>query len=312
MSRPLRINSTSPISIREMSDSDIEYITYRVLVEFANTQSGPGTLNINGTGTSIGSFVDTSRPYQVGEHPVGTETDTNEITVYQNRRETTIDLSARPVIFTGSSLEEISNSQLNDKVIFDAGVALSNGGIGSYYLGTSAPSGGTWANILTFEDTTASDDISYTLYRKVNDWNPPVVRPLKTVSGSLREMTDNEINALVDNLREYIRTTGIGHYSLEKTAPSSGTYINVSDTVDDTRHILQDVSYTGTADYTGFSNFTGFGTFSRFFSGREVTYTGTRSYSGSRTFTGDASYTGTTVMEETETISTRALWLRQS
>lgn len=312
MSRPLRINNTSPISLREMSDADIEYITYRVLYEFANTQSGTGTLNFDGIGTNIGSFVDTSRPYNVGQHPVGTNINTNTITFYQNRLSTTINPSARPVIWNGSSLQEISNSELNDVVLFNSGIKLTSGGIGSYYLSNVSPTGGSWIEIGSFIDSSAGGDEEYTLFRKVNDTSPPPSRPLKTVSGGLREMIDIEIESLVDNFREYIRTTGVGFYALQSSAPTNGTYIISGSEITDTRNQIANISYTGTASYTGTRDFTGTRTFTAFFSGRVENYTGTREFTGTRTFTGTASYVGTTVLSTKETISTRSLWVRQS
>lgn len=288
MSRPLKINNTSPISLKEMSDSDIEYIAYRVLYEFANIQSGAGTLNFNGIGTNIGSFVDTSRPYSIGEHPVGTEVNTNTITFYQDRRTTTPNPSARPMIWNGSSLQEINNSQLNNRVLLNAGVKLTTGGLGSYYLSPTAPTSGSWIQIGSFNDTFIDGQVTYNLFRKTNDSLPPVVRPLKTVTGGMREMNDSEIESLVGNLREYIRTTGVGYYVLQEPVPTNGTYVTSGDNTSDTRYEIKDVDYTGTR------------TFTRFFSGRRANYTGTRDF------------TGTTVLNNKETISTRTLWVRQS
>lgn len=335
--RPLKINgSTSPISLKEMTDADIEYITYRVLYEFANTQSGTGTLNLNGNGTTIGSFVDTSRPYNVGQHPVGTEINTNTIVFYQDRSSVTPNPSARPTVWNGSNVQQINDSQLNDVVMFNAGIRLTSGGIGSYYLASSTPTNGSWLEIDSFNDIAASGNTTYRLFRKINDSSSPTVRPLKTVSGGLREMTDAEIDSLVNNFREYIRTTGVGYYSLQASAPTNGTYISNSDTVTDTRNEIDNItyigtsvytstgSYTGERDFTGTRNFTGARTFTRFFSGRQVNYVGERSFTGTRTFTGTRSFTGnrsyigpapyvgTTVLSEKETISTRTLWVKQS
>jgi hypothetical protein len=349
MSRPLKIdNNTSPISLKEMSDVDIEYITYRVLYEFANTQTGTGTLNLDGIGTNIGSFVDTSRPYNVGQHPVGTEINTNTIVFYQDRRSVEPNPTTRPVIWNGSGIQEINNSELNDLIMFNAAIKLTNGGIGSYFLGTSSPSNGTWIEIDSFNDSLIDGSVEYKLFRKINDAEPPAVRPFKTITNGLREMNDEEIQALVNNFRDYIQTTGIGYYQLQSSAPTNGTHVNLGDTITDTRRELGDISYTGTrnftgsrvftsiGNYTGTRTFTGFGTFSQFFGETRVSngqffgatrienYTGTRSFTGTRTFTGSRSYTGTrsftgfgtfvgtTVLNGIETISTKALWVKQS
>lgn len=300
MSRPLKVdNSGSQFSLREMSDSDIEYITYRVLVEFANTQSGTGTINLDGNGTQIGNFEDTSRPYSVGEHPVGTDVETNNIVFYQDRSSVTPNPSARPVIWT-NSVKESSDSELNTRVISNSAAELVNGGIGSYILSTSTPSDGSWIEIDSFNDTSADGTQTYNLYRKVNDTEPPAVRPLKTNSGGLREMTDSEISSLVDNLRAYINDTGIGYYALQSSAPTDGTYVEAG-SASDLRNEVEDENYVGSKNYVGTRSFT------RFFAGNnEGTFTGTR------TFTGTSAYSGLTLQSSQETVGTVTLWLRQS
>lgn len=287
MSRPLKIdNSSGQFSLKEMSDSDIEYITYRVLREFANTQSGAGTINLNGNGTQIGSFTDTSRPYSVGQHPIGTNVDTNNIVFYQDRSSVIPNPSIRPVIWT-NSVKAISNSELSSRVIANSVTKLVNGGIGSYRLSTSTPSNGSWIVIDSFADTSTSGNETYSLYRKVNDTEPSTIRPLKPDSGGLREMTDSEISGLVDNLRAYINDTGIGYYALQSSAPSNGTYVDVGSATD-TRNEVANENYVGAA------------TFTRFFAGNQENFTGTTAYAG------------LTLQSSKETVGTVRLWLRQS
>jgi len=352
MSRPLKINNnTSPISLREMSNADIDYIVYRVLHEFANNQSGTGTLNLNGVGTNIGSFVDTSRPHNVGDHPVGTTINTNTISFFQDRNSVTPSPSARPVIWNGSALQEISDSELNSLVMQRAGLSLTNGGIGSYSIATSVPSGGSFITIDSFVDISASGNETYNLYRKVNNSQPATVRPLKTASGDLREMTDNEINTLVDNLRDFILTTNVGFYALQP-APPAGTWLD-SGVAEDTRNKVQDQNYVGNftsnrgyvgqftgpktfvgpRTYTGERGFVSARDFARFFSGNfEGNFTSNRTFVGNRNFVGTDNYVGTstytgtftsattftgnftgrTVLSSKDTISTRKLFVRQS
>jgi len=283
-----------------MSDADIEYITYRVLHEFANTQTGTGTLNLDGIGVQIGSFSDTSRPYSIGQHPIGTNIDTNTIVFYQDRTAVTPDPAARPMIWDGSSIKEITNSELNTVVMANSALQLVNSGIGSYSLSTSTPSGGSWIIIDSFTDTSASNNTTYNLYRKVNDTEPPAVRPLKTVTEGLREMTDAEINALVDNLRDYINTTEIGYYALQSSAPSGGTYVDVGSSAD-TRNEVAEENYVGAKTYTGERTFT------RFFAGNPE-----GDFVGNRDFVGTSAYSGLTLQSSKETVGTVKLWLRQS
>jgi hypothetical protein len=300
MARPLKVESSgNQISLKEMTDSDIEYITYRVLVDFANTQSGTGTINLNGNGTQIGTFNDTSRPYSIGQHPIGTNVDTNTVVFYQERGSVTPNPSARPVIWT-NAVKSSTDAELNSTVIANAITKLVNGGIGSYSLSTSIPTNGTWIEIESFTDTAASGNTTYTLYRKINDSTPTTIRPLKTQNGGLREMSDSEISSLVDNLRSFISDTGIGYYELQSSAPSGGTYINIG-SVTDTRNQVANENYVGAKNYVGSRNFT------RFFAGNnEGTFTGTR------TFTGTSAYSGLTLQSSTETVGTVRLWLRQS
>jgi len=300
MSRPLKVdNSNSQFSLREMSDFDIEYIIYRVLFEFANSQSGPGTINIDGNGTQIGTFTDTSRPYSVGEHPIGTDIQTNNIFFYQDRSSITPNPSARPVIWT-DSVKASSDSELTARVISSSAAELVNGGIGSYILSPSTPANGSWIIIDSFNDTSADGTQVFNLYRKVNDTEPPAVRPLKTDGGGLREMTDSEIASLVDNLRDYINNTGIGYYALQPSAPTDGTYVEAG-SASDLRNEIADENYVGAKTYTGTQSFT------RFFSG---TTGGT--FTGERNFVGTSAYTGLTLQNSQETVGTVTLWLRQS
>ena len=77
MAAQLKINATSPVSLKQMSGTDYDYTTYQILNTFAASDTGVGTLSVNPASTtgltSVGTFTDTY--YDVGApgtHPVGT------------------------------------------------------------------------------------------------------------------------------------------------------------------------------------------------------------------------------------------------
>ena len=70
MARPLKVDNTTPISLKEMTDVEMNYIANRILDAYHASALGALTVNSNpGSYTSIGAFVDTSRPGSVGDHP---------------------------------------------------------------------------------------------------------------------------------------------------------------------------------------------------------------------------------------------------
>ena len=85
MANPLKIkvssgnaaNSTNFTGLQEMSNAEMDYISHKILVNFAteanSSQSFVGDLNTISIGTSIGSFEDIRRTESIGTHPaVGT------------------------------------------------------------------------------------------------------------------------------------------------------------------------------------------------------------------------------------------------
>jgi hypothetical protein len=310
MARPLKIDtSTSPISFKEMSDSDYDYLTHIILTKFAASNTGVGTVSSNSSFTLIGTFSDTYRPYTVNQHPVGTDITTVTYNFYQDYGTATENLT-RPVHYNlGANTFEQDDTTLNTTVMSNALSNLVNYGVGSYSLSPTTPVGGTWVAERTIQNTTsAANNVTY-LWRKTGATAPSVVRPLKVNSTSpisVKEMSDLEIETLADRLRNRIVSTGIGKYAVQTSAPvSGGTWVTRGSAFSDTRETTSTVSYTATytGSYTGYyaGTFTGnyTGTFAGSYSGSYAgTYTGnyTGSYTGnySRAFTGN--YTGTYVL----------------
>jgi hypothetical protein len=336
MGRPLKIDtSTSPVSFKEMSDADYDYLTHIILTKFAASNSGVGTVSSNSSFTLIGSFSDTYRPYTVGQHPIGTDITTVTYNFYQDYNTATETLT-RPVHYnTAANTFEQDDTTLNTTVMSNALSNLVNYGVGSYSLSPTTPVGGTWVAERTIQNTTsAANNVTY-LWRKTAATAPSTVRPLKVNSTSpisVKEMSDAEIETLTDRLRNRIVATGLGKYAVQSSAPvSGGTWVTRGSAFSDTRETTSTQTYTGTytGSYTG--NFTGnysqaftgnyTGSYTRFFAGSiggyfSGTYAGfytgtfTGTYSGSYSGSYSGNYSGLTLNATTETVSTVSLWIR--
>jgi len=320
MARPLKIDtSTTPVSFKEMSDADYDYLTHIILTQFAASNTGVGTVSSNSSFTLIGTFSDTYRPYTVGQHPVGTDITTVTYNFYQDLGSASESL-VKPVHYTsGANTFEQDDSTLNSTVIANALANLVSYGVGSYSLSPTTPVGGTWVAERTIQNTTAAaNNVTY-LWRKTAATAPSTVRPLKVNSTSpisVKEMSDAEIQTLTERLRNQIVSTGIGKYAVQSTAPvSGGTWVTRGSAFSDTRETTSTQNYTGsyTGTYAGTyaGNYTG--AYTRFFAGSiggyfSGTYTGY--YTGNYTGSYSGTYSGLTLDAGTETVSTVSLWVR--
>lgn len=274
MANPLKIRRSGATfqGLQVMTNDEMDYAVDVILKNFASTNTGLGTVNIDGaTGTSIGAFVDTTRPYTVGQHPVGTEINSVTYTFKQDITSSASESLTRPMEYSSSGIRQQNDTQLNDSIISRALNTLVAGGVGSYALQPASPAG-TWTSIGTITNTTSAGTNTSTLWRRTNATAPTTVRPLKYASG-VREMTDAEIQSLTNRMRNRIIATGIGTYRLQATAPTPGTWVTVGAAFEDNRNQLANQSYSGTysGTYTGFytGNFTGSysGTYSQAFAG---------------------------------------------
>lgn len=308
MAAALKINATSPISLKEMSTSDYDYVTYVILNNFASSNTGVGTLSVNPASTtgltSIGTFTDTYRNFAVGAHPIDNTviTTANTYTFYQNLGSASESLT-RPLEYV-SGVKEQTDTNLNADSISKALANLVANGIGSYALSTSSPAGGTWTSQYTIVDTINPTTTANTfLWRKTAGASvPSALRPIKinaTSPASLKEMSDAEIQSLTARLRNQIVSTGVGNYKVQTSSPVGGTWVTQGTAFSDTRNQATNQNYSG--NYTG--NYSG--TYTLFYAGFiGGNFTGT--YTG--TYTGV--YTGMTVNNATESVSTVSLWLR--
>jgi len=291
MANPLKVKKTGATfnGLQIMTNAEMDYCVDVVLKLFANTNSGLGTVNIDGaTGTSIGTFVDTSRSGSVGDHPVADSPTT--VTTYTFKQDVTTaatEVITRPIEHSSSGIRQQNDTQLNASIITRALANCAASGIGSYALQPSAPTG-TWTSIGTITNSVIGATNTTTLWRKTGGTAPTTVRPLKyqtSPSKSFKEMTDVEIQGLTNRFRNQIISTGICTYKLQTSAPTPGTWTTTGAAFDDTRNTLASQSYTGS--YTG-----SYGTsYSRAFAG---SYTGSysRSFAGSYTGSYSRSFAG--------------------
>jgi len=333
--RPIQIKQNVFSDFEEMTDGDMAYVANLILEEFAKDDTGPGSININGDGTSIGTFIDTRYTgVTVGVHPVDSDDITEINYVFkQNLNEVTLTEGTDyvpPVVFDSGNtdfrtvddgrdetefptpqigIQAMDIGQIKSTIIDKCLGKLSSGGVGSYYIGSTAPDdGGTWKIIGSFTDTSLDDtvgssdietEVTYNLYRKTDDNATYVVRrPLYLRSDDdLSEMSDGDIKDMKSILQYYIQTTGIGQYALQENAPAVGTWTAVGSS-SDKRQDEGNISYTGfftgqytgsyTASYTGTYQTTYTGTYTRQYAGSYSGYY-TTDYSGSYS----GSYSGT-------------------
>tara|TARA_B100000902_G_scaffold114355_1_gene115414 strand:- start:31 stop:1068 length:1038 start_codon:yes stop_codon:yes gene_type:complete len=331
--------------IQEMDSSDRGYISHVVLTDFYESDASVavGTVSVNPASTTgltlIGSFVDTKRTNAIGNHDsdAAAVTTVSTFNFYQDLRSASESITdaTRPLALDNNvnpNIKRMSDSELNDGIIFDIQQDIYEGGVGSYVLQPSAPASGTWVSKGTITNTlnTGSPNTSQ-LWRKSADASTPAtVRPMKYVagSGSLREMTDTEIKKLTPRLRNRIVANGVGQYKLQNLAPDTGgTWIQAGAGFVDTRRQVISQNYAGFFSSTFNNTFTN--TFAGFFSAvynRFAAFSGNfqGSFSGSRTkfFTGSftGTFTGTftqnfaapTVQSSTENVTERKLWVRTS
>ena len=326
MAKPLKWNGSS--SLKEMSAAEIDDNVDLILDHFSGMTSnntGHLAMNTESGWTDIGTFADTRRDQATGTHPANTTIHTDNYVFRQNLTDLTPSPLARPMAVKYDSgsydgLIEMTDAECRADIVDRINAKIAAGGVGSYVLQPSAPAEGTWTQIgATINNKLSVDTVnnSTKLWKRTTGSNTTATRPLKWDSSndSLKELSDAEINDLVEMYQESIVDTGIGKYVLQTSAPGTGTWQRVGSAFTDTRKQRTDVSYAG--DYTGAyaGNYTGnyTGSYSTFYSGRQVgpysgTYTGTYTGYYSGTYTGN--YTGATIQSTTDDVSTVSLWLR--
>tara|TARA_B100001079_G_scaffold175591_1_gene150702 strand:- start:4844 stop:5797 length:954 start_codon:yes stop_codon:yes gene_type:complete len=315
MPKPIKWNGSA--SLKEMSAAEIDDNVDLILDHFSGmTSDNTGHLAMNAEAgwTDIGTFADTRRDQAQGTHPANTTIHTDNYVFRQNLTDVTPSPTARPFAVKYDSgsydgLIEMTDAECRADIVDRINIKIAAGGVGSYVLQVAAPETGTWTSIATINNKLAVDTVanSTQLWKRTTGSNTTATRPIKWNSNQLKEMSDAEINDLVEMYQESIVDTGIGKYVLQAAAPGSGTWQTVGDAFSDTRKQRTDQDYSG--PYTGVYSGTYTGYYSTYYSGRQVgPYTG--NYTGNYTGYYTGTYTGATIMAAVDTVSTLKLWLR--
>jgi hypothetical protein len=315
MPKPIKWNGSA--SLKEMSAAEIDDNVDLILDHFSGMTSlntGHLAMNAESGWTDIGTFADTRRDQAQGTHPANTTIHTDNYVFRQNLTDVTPSPTARPFAVKYDSgsydgLIEMTDVECRADIVDRINVKIAAGGVGSYVLQVAAPETGTWTSIATINNKLAVDTVanSTQLWKRTTGSNTTATRPIKWNSNQLKEMSDAEINDLVEMYQESIVDTGIGKYVLQAAAPGSGTWQTVGDAFSDTRKQRTDQDYSG--PYTGVYSGTYTGYYSTYYSGRQVgPYTG--NYTGNYTGYYTGTYTGATIMAAVDTVSTLKLWLR--
>jgi hypothetical protein len=299
--QPLRIkaSSTPPSSanfqgLQEMSDAEInQYLSYVITNKFADDTDGTGTAELNVdtanalTGTSIGTWTNTIRNDAIGTHPTAGATTNTTYYFKQVTAAASESITNRPVGYD-SAIKEYADAALDtdvlDKVIEDM-VTSTGYTVGQYSLAATAPAGGTWTSRATITDSNQGGSTSLYLWQKTapsTSANSDFAS-LKLDGTNVKMMSAAEIEQMVPNFRNRIIDSGIGTYKLQASAPGTGTWVQMGDTLTDTRQEIASENYAGT--YTG--------AFSGNYVGNYVgSYVGAKTYSGSYTGSFSGSYAG--------------------
>ena len=231
MGRPLKIQNSTPKSLKEMSNSEIEFVSHVILSDFVSTSTGTGTISVNPgdtTGlTGIGSFIDTKFTGVVigdklAQYVGGYEN------VYQQDYSGTFDTTFLGV-YVGNYTRTFSG--------FSGPTYLGNytGNYTRAYLGTystlyTRAFSGTFSpgigGLLTNTD--------YNFYQDLRTVSESVERPLESRSGGIKQQDDDAINEYIIGVtNDYYLNNGLGNYVLQTTTPSyGGTWTQISTIVD--------------------------------------------------------------------------------
>lgn len=311
MATQLKINlATSPVSIKEMSGTELDYSVNKILTAFIANDTDIGSIQVNPANTTgltlIGSFTDTYIPSTPGTHPIGTTPTSTTYNFYQNQGSAAESL-VRPVEYS-SGIQEQTDTSLNGAIIARSLANLVSAGIGSYQLNPTAPVGGTWVSKATITnnlDNTTSN-VTYLWKKTAEASTPSVVLPLKintaTTPKSLIEMSDAEIQTLANRVKNQLVSTGIGTCKVQSAAPvTGGTWVTEGSQFLDTTRTTSNIAYSGaytgtyTGVYTGYYSGTYSGPYTGFYSGTySGNYTGayTIYYAGRAGGTTNHTYTG--------------------
>ena len=357
MAGPVKIKAPSETlangvtGLQELTEAEIKNYTANILTTKFAATVGVGSIQVGTSGapanfTSIGTFTNRERDDAVNTHPTDGAFTSTVYTFSQGTATATDGKTAIPVrtASTGSvdnDLIESTDAQIDSEVIdhcIEAMVEQDANTAGQYYLSASAPAGGTWTSRGTITDTQVDGtDVTKTLWQKTAATTVPSTTTNRTLvkktdsSSGFKEFSNTEIQALEGRFRNRIAANNIGKYVVATSAPGTGTWQQMGETLTDQLKNTATYNYAGTytGSYTGFytGSYTGFytgnysGTYRPSYSGflgpsYTGSYAGTYSGSYSGNYSGSYSgnytgfYAGLTIISTSSTQESKKLFVR--
>jgi len=352
MAGPAKIKSPSDTlangveGIQQLTVSEVKNYTANIITTAFAATKDTASLDIT-TGsvpagyTEVGTFNDTFYTVPVGTHPLNTGGfSTTTYRLSQKTSASTDNKTAVPLRITDvGTLEESSDTEIDTEILDQVIKAMVDGDgdtAGRYWLSASAPTGGTWVSRGTLTDTqTDNTTVTKTLWQKTTATTVPSSTTNRTLvkydTDGITELSTSELQSLTNRMRNRIIDSSIGTYVLDSSAPGTGTWQQLGETMTDQRKTYSYVNYSGsysgpyagtyTGSYSGayagtytdtfilyYGGFVGgyyTGSFEGYYSG---SYSGT--YSGSYSGTYIGSYGSATLNATSGTISSRRLYIR--
>ena len=261
MGNPLKIKETvggTFLGLQEMQTTEMDYAVHQILTEFSTSLTGAGTINVNGDGTSMGVFTDTTRSGSVGDHPVASDGfNSSTFTLKQNLESIAETSMINPLFLNDSGYAAEHSNNLNSTLISRALSNLVSNGLGSYILSESNPNSTLYSDSgSSIVDTNKAGTTTLKLWRKNKGVSAPSTVRTSQIhnNSSIQEMSDADIKTLAARLRNQIIATGIGQYKFASSNPagSGETWIQVGSTLTDTRNTVAQQQYA--ASYEGVFN----------------------------------------------------------
>lgn len=231
-------------NIKQFSNTEFNLLADYVLeIMAANTYAT--TLSSTGTGNTIGTFTDTARQFGPGNTDLTIVSSTFTLSQYDA---TTMDAQPDLPNYMGLNQPDANTTELKenmttpDDLADDILARMVSGGVNSYFIneGVTAPSGGSWASVASFNDTInnlSATVTTYTLWHKMSEdtAGSAALRPLKLQNNELKRYDDQDLLSIIKKVEERFLSTGVGSYVLQASAPATGTWAQHSDAIVDSR-----------------------------------------------------------------------------
>jgi len=261
-------------NLTKITHAEEDYIAYQLGLKLSLDTSGTSNagLKASGSGTTVGTFTDTSFDDAVGSHDGSLTTTTTNVTLKQTTGIASENGANfhKPVIFDRSATGDVvalkaANSpeftNIVDRILLKT---FANEHPGCRRLAASSP-GGDWTAALSnvFTDTrTDGTSINYSIWIKTSGTAPTKVAPqILHNDFDLKAMDEQEIQyTFGQRAKTRITLTGIGTYQLRNAsqgAPTAtGTWV-AKGTATDTKQTTADVNYTRTSTGNFIGNYDG-------------------------------------------------------